>query len=117
MLTFGVYPIVWVGLSWAEMKRELDDPDMHPVGHALAMLVPIYGLFRLHAHFRTVNCLLAQARCASSVYPDRAVIGSIAATILSGVFWPLGAALSAWVVAHGQLGLNDYQFVNHDKET
>lgn len=106
--TLGIYPIVWTGITWGEMKRVVRDNSMDPFGHAVAMLVPIYGLFRLHAHFDTINRLLGQAGTGRSVSPGAAVAGSIAATILSGVISPLGLAIAAWVVASGQVGLNSY---------
>jgi len=80
ILSFGVYPVVWLGESWAEMKRELRDGTMHPAGHALAMLVPIYGFFRLHAHFRTLNDLLDRSGAQRSVPPGLAVFGWILLT-------------------------------------
>lgn len=72
--TFGLYWFYWVGKSWAEMKREVRDPGMDPIGHTLAMVVPIYGLFRLHAHFRVLNELLERVGATRRVEPSLAVI-------------------------------------------
>jgi hypothetical protein len=44
-VTFGVYLVIWVGVTWSEMKRELRDEGMRPVWHALGLLVPIYNSF------------------------------------------------------------------------
>lgn len=119
MLTGGFYPIVWLGATWSEMKKELDDPGMHPWGHALTQLVPIYGLFRLHDHFGTIESLLLRARAFSPVYPGGAVLGAIGSAVLqrvsngaSGVaevlWFALAAGVMAAVVANGQAGLNTY---------
>ena len=43
------------------MKRERGDPEMRPLWHALSLVVPFYMIFRVHAHFRTLNELLARA--------------------------------------------------------
>lgn len=52
--TFNLYGIWWLGRTWAQFKRELDDPTKRPVWHALAMLVPIYGYTRFYVHMRTM---------------------------------------------------------------
>lgn len=128
--TFGLYWYWWVGKSWAEMKREVRDPGMDPIGHALAMIVPIYGWFRLHAHFRIINEMLERVGSPRRVEPLLAVVWAILATavsraatrlssLTSGALTPddvtLTVALSlsgtllivGWVV-YGQQALNDY---------
>src|SRR5579871_3787408 len=40
---FGLYPLVWFAVTWAEMKRELRDDEMHPWWHAVGYCVPIYA--------------------------------------------------------------------------
>ncbi|MBM2809533.1 MAG: hypothetical protein HW416_292 [Chloroflexi bacterium] len=82
IITFLPYPLVWLAATWSEMKRELDDPDMHPWWHALSFLIPIYGLFRLHAHYRTIQELLLQRGAASPVSGRGAVLGMIGADLL-----------------------------------
>ena len=53
------YGFFWLWMSWRELKRIRDDTSMHPFWHAFAIFfVPLYGLFRLHAHFRTIDELL-----------------------------------------------------------
>src|SRR6185503_6026260 len=51
--TFNLYAMWWLGRTWWQLKQEDGDAGKHPVWHALAMLVPIYGYFRFHAHMRT----------------------------------------------------------------
>lgn len=119
MLTGSIYPIVWLGATWSEMKREIDDPDMHPWAHALTQFVPIYGLFRLHDHFHTIEHLLLRAGAFSPVNPGGAVSGAIGSAVLGRVsngtngvaevlWFVLAAGVIAAVVANGQAGLNTY---------
>jgi len=126
--TFGLYWYYWIGKSWAEMKREVRDPGMDPIGHALAMLVPIYGWFRLHAHFRILNELLERVGSPRRVEPSLAVIWAIVASLVNRgairlwnlidftpddivfalmVDW-LGTLLLVGFVAYGQQALNEY---------
>jgi len=59
----ATYAFFWLWMSWRELKRIRGDASMHPFWHATAMfVVPVYGLFRFHAHFRTIDELLEAAR-------------------------------------------------------
>ncbi len=82
MVTFGVYWLVWFGQTWGEMKRLVRDPGMSPLGHALTPLVPVYGLFRTHAHFRVMAVLLQSGGVPLTVPPRLAVV----LALVSGVF-------------------------------
>lgn len=57
----GTYAIFWLWMSWRELKRLRGDTTMRPFWHAVAAFVPLYGLFRFHAHFRAVDQLLETA--------------------------------------------------------
>lgn len=129
-LTFvylGIYPVVWFGATWSEIKRERNDPDMHPWWHALSILVPIYGLFQAHAHFDKINEVLTYEGLPPKLHPGPAVVGGLIAGVLSGVggyqgylstvggnlgydlFAALaGGLLMALVFVHVQAGLNAY---------
>lgn len=116
--TFGLYLFVWFGASWAELKRERQDPRMYPVWHALTLLVPIYGFFRLHAHMETINELLDRVEAPRRLVPGGAIAGLLVSALvqliptsaaLTEVFVAsVGLALLAVVVVHGQGGLNSY---------
>jgi len=120
-LTLDLYGIAWIGLSWAELKRERNDPNMHPWWHMLTLVVPFYGLFRIHAHFRTINELLASVGSSRRFAPGLAVLAIVVSAILgrtaslpslspSTVFVLLivSGVLFAWPIAQGQQSLNDY---------
>jgi hypothetical protein len=116
--TFGLYVIFWVGLNWAESKRQLRDDRMYPVWHALAMLVPIYSFFRFHANFRVMNELLDTTRAEHRVRPMLAIATFILASLLVAVpiedrvlqTLNMMAAIGAlsWIIHHGQTGMNAY---------
>jgi hypothetical protein len=119
-VTGGAYLIVWAGRSWSTMKRERGDSEMRPVWHALSLVVPLYMVFRVHAHFRTLNELLsgigARERANLAVAVG-AFAGFPLTFIATGTFRTglrdgsilLIAALCAGVVAgYGQHYLNAY---------
>ena len=120
LATGGAYLIVWAGRSWSTMKRERGDPEMRPVWHALSLAVPLYMIFRVHAHFRTLNELLAGSGArerANLAIAVGAFAGFPLTFIATGAFRTglrdgsvlLIAALCAGVVAgYGQHHLNAY---------
>jgi hypothetical protein len=123
--SFGLYLIVWIGLNWAELKRERRDENMYPVWHALAMIVPIYSYFRFHANFRVINGLLSETRSDHRARPIIAVFTFILASGLMTVpietielmTANLVAALGAisWVAYHGQSSMNAYWDAKPDR--
>ena len=63
LLGSATYGFWWLWMSWRELKRARGDASMSPFWHASAIfLMPLYGLFRFHAHFRTIDELNAAAR-------------------------------------------------------
>lgn len=116
--TFGLYVFFWIGFNWAEMKRQLNDDRMHPIWHALSMLVPIYSYFRFHANFRVLNELLATTRSSHRVRPLLAIGTFLLASLLAAV--PIqdtvlltlnvlaAVAAISWIIHHGQTGMNAY---------
>ncbi len=122
LATLGLYFPVWMGVTWSEMKRELHDERMHPFWHALSYFVPLYGLFRVHAHCAAVRAMLQVAESPRTVDPWE---------VLLGVMWQMGmvyllifyfapndpfkpllwlsvGAASAVATAYVQAGLNAY---------
>jgi len=123
VLTFGLYFLWWFGASWAELKRETGDRRMRPVGHALAMLVPIYNLFRLHAHYRTLNELLVRVRLEPVLRPGAMVLTALVGAVLgliadlprsqeNGTFFLLlvvaSGLVSGWMIDQWQGALAAY---------
>ena len=58
ILSFGIYLWYWFYLTWKQYRDHTGE-RAYPVWHALALSVPIYGLFRTHAHMRSYKELMA----------------------------------------------------------
>jgi hypothetical protein len=101
-LTFGLYAFYWLFASWRQLKQEDDDPTMHPFWHTLAMLVPIYGLFRFHAHMRAIRDLARRAGAATNLSPGLALLIWIALNVVER----LGGRgeLGNWVIVASACG-------------
>jgi hypothetical protein len=122
-LTFvglGFYQIVWLGVTWAEMKRELDDSDMHPWWHAAAYFVPFYNWWILYQHFGRIQDLGTRIDKGLMISPGWSLTMVIVASLLSTAYTQIGVGFSklivhalwlgllALVVANGQNSLNEY---------
>jgi hypothetical protein len=129
VLSFGAYIPIWFGLSWAELKRETEGGDasplargtgdggMSPLGHALSIFVPVYGLWQAYRHFTLIDAFRRK------VDPDHGV-DALTGAIGTGIWWltfthystePIFVALDAIelaagtaVIVYGQHALNGY---------
>ncbi len=72
ILSFGTYFFYWFYLTWKHY-RNYTRTENYPVWHALTLFVPIYGLYRMHAHVRSFKELMANAGVASSLSPNLGV--------------------------------------------
>jgi hypothetical protein len=120
LFSFGLYFVVWFGQTWSELKRIVRDPGMSPFWHALTQFVPIYNLFRVHAHFRVINAQSASRALPRATAPGLAVAGIWLALLVGrasgripdtyGASWLVvsGAAdlLIGAILASGQRALN-----------
>ena len=79
-LTTGFYLFYWMYITWRHY-RDYSEEQVFPVWHALSMLVPIYQFFRLHAHVRVYQEMMAQRGVPSTLHPMRTV-GLYAATVV-----------------------------------
>jgi hypothetical protein len=79
-LTTGFYLFYWMYITWRHY-RDYTEEQVFPVWHALSMLVPIYQFFRLHAHVRVYQELMAQRGVPSTLHPMRTV-GLYSATVV-----------------------------------
>lgn len=123
-LTAGFYFPIWAGLSWSAMKRQVGDPNMSPLGHGFAMLVPIYGIFRVHAHFQLLNALLGAAGStrrlsvalgvgAYSMFALWGIVTSVARLEVDpGIALAVTLAAVSFVAGYGQSYLNDFYRAN-----
>mgnify|MGYP002870037961 CR=1 FL=1 len=57
IISFGLYFPFWLYSNWKRLAAETDEPH-YPLWHTLAIvLVPVYGLFRLHRHIAIIKSL------------------------------------------------------------
>ena len=84
VLSYGLYLLYWFYLTWKQY-RDHTGTDAYPVWHALTLFVPIYGLFRTHAHARTYRSLLWDAGLSSSIRPGWSWLAVLVAGFLGNV--------------------------------
>ena len=119
MLSAGLYLIYWFYLTLTQMDSETGE-EHHTVWHALSLLVPIYGLFKMHGHIKVIKGIVEGAGLVAALSPDLAVVlfmignaldwssfrvDDTAALLVMGV---ISAALSTTLVALAQNSLNQY---------
>jgi len=116
VLSAGLYLYYWAYLTWKQLKPETGD-DHYPVWHALSLLVPVYGLFRIHNQLEVIEEMASRAG-GPSLNPSVGVLLLIAANITSWVasfvmdvstglvLASLSTSLYAITVWRAQVGLN-----------
>jgi hypothetical protein len=85
-LSSGLYFFYWFYLTWKQISSEVEGEN-YPFWHVMALNLPIYGFFRMHAHMRTINELASQHGIVSTVAPGLAVLLFLLANILG---WAIG---------------------------
>ena len=117
MLSLGVYLPLWLGFTWAELRRETGDQRMQPLGHALSVFVPGYGYWQVYRHFALIGSVLERVGVKGKVDPFSATIGVVlwSLTFLHYSSEPIFVALdmiellaATGVVVYGQRALNEY---------
>ena len=117
MLSLGIYLPIWLGFTWAELRRETGDQRMQPLWHALSLFVPGYGYWQVYRHFALIASGLERVGVKNMVDPFSATIGVVlwSLTFLHYSAEPIFVALdmfellaAAGVVFYGQRALNEY---------
>ena len=117
VLSLGIYLPLWLGLTWAELRRETGDQRMQPLPHALSVFIPGYGYWQVYRHFALIDSGLERLGAATRVDPFSATIGVVvwSLTFLHYSVEPIFVALdmveliaAAAVVVYGQRALNEY---------
>ena len=93
VLTYGFYLVYWFYITWKQYRDHTGN-EAFPVWHALTLLVPIYGLFRTHAHMRTYKELMEQTDVPTTINPAWAVALVFVTGFLDGVSFNLAGGLS-----------------------
>ena len=81
VLSWGLYLFYWFYLTWKQYRDHTRE-EAYPVWHALTLLVPIYGYFRMHAHVRTFDELMHSASISSTLSRGGAVFALVVLSIL-----------------------------------
>ena len=81
IVSFGFYLIYWFYLTWRDY-RDHTGSEAYPIWHALTLFVPIYGLFRIHAHMRSYNELMRK----SGLHSGISIGWVVTVALVAGVF-------------------------------
>jgi hypothetical protein len=117
VLSLGIYLPLWMGFTWAELRRETGDQRMHPLGHALSVFIPGYGYWQVYRHFVLIASGLERLGATTRVDPFSATIGVVlwSLTFFHYSVEPIFVALdmvellaATAVVVYGQRALNAY---------
>lgn len=73
VLSTGLYLLYWFYLTWKQY-RDHTGTEAYPIWHALTLFIPIYGLFRAHAHMRSFKELMLKASLPTTISPGWAVV-------------------------------------------
>ena len=88
VLSYGLYLFYWLYLTWKQY-RDHTGREAFPVWHALTQFVPIYNLFRFHAHVRTYKELMINTGVPSSLSPGWAVVILMISSVLVWIGLPV----------------------------
>ncbi len=125
VLSSGLYVFYWMYVTWRQY-RDYTGEVAYPFFHALCLAVPIYNLFRLHAHMRVYQEMMDVRGVPSTLSPMRAVLIYLGVVLLGLVSFMLPAegaltpsqqgafvvinigqtVLLAWMMWHAQTNFN-----------
>ena len=88
VLSHGLYLFYWFFLTWKQYRDHTGNP-VFPVWHALTLMVPVYSLFRTHAHMRTYKELMLRAGVTSTINVGLTVGLVFTASVLDSVSFNL----------------------------
>ena len=95
IVSFGRYVIYWFYSTWKHYRDHTGN-EAYPVWHTLTLFVPIYGLFRIHAHMRSYNELLSEAGSLDRINAGWVVTLALIAGILDNVALTLSGGWSGY---------------------
>ena len=92
-LSHGLYLFYWFFLTWKQYRDHTGNP-VFPVWHALTLMVPVYSLFRTHAHMRTYKELMLNAGVTSTINVGLSVGLVFTSSVLDTVSFNLGGGFA-----------------------
>ena len=84
MLSDGLYLFYWFYITW-QQYRDHTGNRVFPMWHTLSLIIPIYELFRTHAHMRSFKELMLNAGVSCSIAVGWAVVLVMVSTLLDNV--------------------------------
>ena len=103
LLSGGLYLFWWFYITWKHYHYHTGK-EAYPVWHTFTLVVPIYSLFRIHAHMRTYKGLMMELQLTNSINPGIAVVVVLIASssLFVGVTqtWSgeISEALAIWIL-------------------
>ena len=119
VLSSGLFLLYWFYLTWKQLADETGE-EHYAVWHALSLVVPVYGLFRMHAHVRIIGELAVHQGVTSTMAPGFAVVLLAVSNVLDWssirvtndaaliVLSIISVVLTAALIVTAQEGLNSY---------
>ena len=81
LASHGLYFFYWFYLTWKHYRDHTGE-EVYPLWHALCLIVPIYSLFRIHAHMRSFRSLMEATGAATTINPGMTVLTILATWVL-----------------------------------
>ena len=81
LVSHGLYLFYWFYVTWKQYQEHTGE-EAYPVWHALCLFVPIYNLFRIHAHMRTYRELMEYAGVTTSISAGMGVVLILTSSVL-----------------------------------
>ena len=72
ILSWSLYLFYWMYLTWKHYRDHTGE-EVYPVWHAMAVCVPIYGYFCVHAHARSFKEMMTDAGVETTINPGQVV--------------------------------------------
>ena len=106
----ATYAFWWLWMSWRELKRIRGDASMAPFWHAFACFaIPLYGVFRFHAHFRTIDEM--NERAGVSVRAGAGIVTLVFFLLLAILYSGLALGYAASATGAGAFSLHPLSLV------
>ncbi len=95
VLSAGLYLYYWMYVTWRHYQDHTGELA-YPVWHALTLLVPVYNLFRIHAHMRVYQEMMDARGVPTTLNPLRAALIYLGVFLLALVplFLPVEAPIT-----------------------
>jgi hypothetical protein len=84
LLSDGLYLFYWFYITW-QQYRDHTGNRVFPMWHTLSLIIPIYGLFRTHAHMRSFKELMLNAGVLCTIAVGWAVVLVTVSTLLDNI--------------------------------